>query len=163
MSVSNLAKKNMLRMEAYAKFPYLIEVTTATGTVYRFANSDEDITFNDDGTEKTFSAGWFTIQPPDIQESEIGDGTLTISALDSSWIKVIRTETKRATLRFVACIIYNDTNEIETVEPIEDTEYKLTEADWDETSISWTMVFDENMQINIPCDTGTTQKCPAVC
>lgn len=156
MSISNKAKQKLLRMETYAKFPYLIEITLHDGTKYRYANCDEDVTFEG----FVYEAGFFKIEPPDTNESEIGNGKLVISAVDQKWIEIIRTQTHRAAIRFVGAIVYNDGTTYDTVEPIEDTEFTLTEAEWNDLTISWTMVFDEWMTINIPCDIATSRKVP---
>lgn len=152
------AKCEMLKRETFAMFPYLIEITLNNGTIYRYSNSDDDITFENN----VYTGACFSISPPDMSESTIGNGTLTISAIDQEWIKVIRQESKRARIRFVASIVYDDNNGIETVEAIEDTSYILTEANWNDTQISWLMVYDEDISIVIPCDTATALKTPAL-
>lgn len=159
-NLSAKAKQKISRLECFAMFPYLIEVTLASGTVYRYANCDKDINYNDNGTLKTFLAGWFDIDRPEEKENEISNGTLTVSSIDDTFKSVIRTEGKRATIRFVATILYDDNNSIETIEPIEDREFTLTDASWNDTSISWTMVFDVINDVTIPCDEATSVKCP---
>lgn len=159
-NLSARAKQKLSRLECFAMFPYLIEVTLSNGNVYRYANCDRDITYNENGTVKNFLGGWFEIDRPEEKENEISNGTLTISAIDETFKMIIRTQNKRATIRFVATILYDDNNNIEFIEPLEDREFTLTDASWNDTAISWTMVFDIINDITIPCDTATSVKCP---
>jgi hypothetical protein len=142
-------------METYAKFPYLIEVTHPAFATFRFANSDEDIIYEG----QKYESAYFTIDPPDRDGSKIGDGQLTISAIDQLWIERIRTIQTAAKIKFLATIAYDD-GVVSGVEPIEEMEFTLRIANWNENTITWAMVFDENMAIRVPCDRATALKCP---
>lgn len=160
-----LAKQNMLRMETRAKFPYLIEITRENEEeeieVYRYANCDEDIEFEDNGETKTFNASYFELKPPARTANKIENGSISISAVDQTWIEKIRTTQKPATIRFLAVIQYNN-GSVDSVEAIEDMEFILRNAKWNEVAISFDMIFDEKMEEQIPPDTMTIQKCPIV-
>lgn len=153
-------KNEMMKMETFAKFPYLIEIThylnDGTENIYRYANSDENIEFEGN----VFNAGYFKITPPERSSNYISDAKLTISAVDQTWIQKIRETQKRAKVRFVAVIQYDDENGVEAVEPIEDIEFELTKANWNETEIQWVMEFDNLMDINVPIDEMTSLNCP---
>lgn len=167
MSLTALAKQKMLRMETYAKFPYLIEITRladdGTETVYRYANCMEDVEYTENEEVKTFHAGYFEIEPPEKKKEGFSDARLTISAIDTehNWIGLIRSTSKRAKLRFVA-VIEHQNNGAKIIEPIEDYEFMLTSASWTETTIQWTMKFDDLMDIQIPCDEVTIHNTPAL-
>lgn len=158
------AKQQMLRMRVHAKFPYLIEIKHYTDAsdptvydVYRYANSDNDIEF--DG--ETYSASVFSVQPAEKKTDGFSDAKLTISAVDQTWITRIRNtpvRAKRAEIRFVAVIQYEN-NGTETVEAIEEEDFILTLADWNDTEIQWTMKFDELMDIQIPLLTLDSRLC----
>jgi hypothetical protein len=153
------AKRKIMKMETYAKFPYLIEVTykknDGTQEVLRFANSDEDIEYDDE----TFTAGYFEITPPTRENGEISDAKITISAIDQTWIERIRNTSKRSTIRFIAVIQHEENGET-VIEPIEDMEFELTKATWDDSAIQWTMEFDNLLDINLPLDEMTSLNCP---
>jgi len=156
--MTNKAKQLAVRMETYAKFPYLIEITHPTYGVYRYANSDENITYNGD----TYLAGCFSITPPERKENSIGDAKLSISAIDQEWIYNIRNTDERAKIKFLATIVYDDAMHVEQVEPLEELEFTLTKATWDtKFAISWNMTFDEGMGLCVPCDKATANKVPA--
>jgi hypothetical protein len=148
------------RQETYAKFPYLIKVTHPDLGTLRYANSDSDIIYPGDG--ETYKAAYFTIDPPDRDGSGIGDGQLSISAVDQAWIERIRGAQAAAKIRFIAAIAYDDGGGVSGVEPIEETDFTLRAASWNEETITWAMVFDENMGITVPCDKATALKCPGV-
>lgn len=160
-------KNEILKMETYAKFPYLIEITYIhndnTEEIFRFANSNEDIVFteieNGKVVEKTFTAGFFTITPPERNGNEITDAKITISAVDQEWIQKIRNSNKRSKIRFLAVIQYKENN-IESVEPIEDLEFELAQANWNETEIQWTMEYDTLQDVLIPLDEMDSYNCP---
>lgn len=160
------AKKELIARETRAKFPYLIEIThyatveDTTGTVYRFANSKDDITFEDN----VYSSSVFSITPPERKQDSISDTTISISAIDQTWINRIRStpvKAKHSKIRFVAVIQYEN-NGIETVEPIEDIEFELTKANWGDISISWTMEFDNLQDVQVPSETIDERICPAL-
>lgn len=161
--MTNLAKQKILRMETYAKFPYLIEITRylndGTEEIYRYANSDEDIVFE----ENTYKAGWFQVNPPEKKQDGITDATLTISAIDpeENWIGKIRGTKNRARIRFVATIQYVE-NSIDYIESLDDTDFILTVANFTDIAISWTMKFDELMEVRVPSATCNQFICPAL-
>lgn len=163
MSLTALAKQRMLRMETYAKFPYLIEITRyakdGTEEIYRYANSFSDMEFEGN----VFSSGYFEIEQPEKRKDGFSDARLTISAIDTerNWIGLIRSTSKRAKLRFVATIEYDDEDET-FVEPINDYEFMLTVASWNDTAIQWTLKFDDLMDVQIPCDEITVHNTPSL-
>lgn len=145
--LSPAAKYELLRMEAHAKFPFFIEIKNEDFGTFRYVNADEDKVF--DGN--VYTAGFFTITPPERNESSISNAKLTISAIDQTWISRIRQTQKRSSIRFCACIAY-DANGVEIIEPMEEIEFTLTSVTWDDVTITWDMIFDDNMNIMIPCD-----------
>jgi hypothetical protein len=143
------------RRETYAKFPYLIKVTHPTLGTFRYANTDSDIFYKGD----KYDAACFIVDPPDKDSSKIGDGQLTISAVDQLWIERIRTTQIAAKIKFLAMIVYDD-GVVSGVEPMEEMDLTLRVVNWNEDTITWSMVFDENMSINVPCDRATALNCP---
>lgn len=155
MPLDNKAQQEILRMETQALFPYLIEVTIGN-EVLRYANTDDNIIFDDN----EYIASYFKISPPERTKDSIKDASITISALDGEWIARIRQMNERAKIRFVACIIY-DKNE-RVIEPIDDITFMLTNASWNDTTIQWTMKFDDLLDIRMPCAKFDENICPAL-
>ena len=155
--LSAYAKQQILRTKTRAMFPYLIEVIHDDFGTLRYANSDSDIEYNGE----TFQASSFSIDPPDKEGGKIGDATITISAIDQFWIEKIRSTNKYAHMRFIAVIKYDKSGKV-IVEPIEDYEFTLKNASWNDVSIQWEMIFDDTMNIIVPCDRATAQKVPAL-
>jgi hypothetical protein len=155
--MTDKAKQLIARQETYAKFPFLIKIIHETFGTFRYANSNEDITY----MGEVYQAAYFTLDPPDKDGSKIGDGQLTISAVDQFWIEKIRTTQIAARIKFLAMIVYED-GIIAGIEQIEEIDFTLRVVNWNEDTITWSMVFDEGMSIIIPCDKATALKCPGV-
>ena len=143
-SVQNLLVQN----DVPASFPFLIEIWKPSDptSIERYVNASEDKEFE----EHVFTASSFSIQPPERTESGVKDATITLSTIDQTWIEKVRTTQERYKIRFVAVIDY-DNNGTETIEPLDDIIFTLTNATWQETTLQFTMKFDEGMSINVPC------------
>ena len=142
--VQNLLVQN----DVPASFPFLIEVWKPSDptNIERYVNALEDKEFEGN----TFTASSFKVQPPQKTESGIKDATITISTIDQEWIVKVRTSSERYKCRFVAVIDYDDDG-TETIEALDDITFTLTNATWQETTMQFTMKFDEGMSINVPC------------
>lgn len=158
--MTELARQQMLRQQMHAMFPYFIKIEHPDYGAFYYVNSDEDIEYN----EQTYTACTFSIQPPDKSESKIGDAKLTFSAIynNREWIKKIRDTVKRGKITLTGTIIYTAENTVDGIEPLYDTEFTLTDVSWDESTLSWTMKFDEGMDIVMPCDILDEIICPGV-
>lgn len=159
MSVSKKAEYEMRRMEAQARFPYLIHISNEDYGDFYYANFSKSITFNN----QTYSPSWFEFNPPERTESSIGNASITISALPdsygNSWIEKIRGTQNRSTIEIVGAIVYNEDDEIE-VEATENMTFTLTSVSWNDATITWQMIFDDDMNIKIPCDLCTSTVTP---
>lgn len=158
--LSAYAKQQMLRMETQAMFPYLVEITVPNDTeneIYRYANTSEDVIFEDN----TYTASCFKITPPEKTESTIKDAKITISAIDNFWIEKIRETSTRCSIRFVAIIQYEKDNS-KYIEKIDDINFMLTNASWTESTIEWTMKFDDRLDVKVPCQKLSSFICPAL-
>jgi hypothetical protein len=155
--MTNKAEQLIARQETYAKFPFLIKVTHETFGIFRYVNSDQDITY--DG--EVYQAAYFTIDPPDRDGGKVGDGRITISAVDQFWIEKIRQTQITAAITFIAVIQYDD-GAISGVEPIDEIDFTLRSANWTEDAITWDMAFDENMANIVPCEKCTALIAPGV-
>jgi len=158
--MTELAKQQMLRQQMHAMFPYFIKIEHEDYGTFYYVNADEDIEYDN----QTYMAVTFSIQPPDKSESKIGDAKLTFSAIynNREWVKKIRDTVKRGKITLTGMIVYSAENVVDGIEPIYDTEFTLTDVSWDESTLSWTMKFDEGMDIVMPCDTLDEIICPGV-
>lgn len=154
--MTGASKTEMLRMMTQASFPYLIEITTPDGNVYRYANSDSDKTFGGN----TYEAAFFKPNPPEIKNGEVSEASITISAIDLEWIARIRGTQERSEIKFVAAISRNESGS-EVVEEIAQRTYTLTVTDWNRLTIDWRMVFDPLIEEQIPVDECNQFVCPA--
>ncbi len=157
MKLSAKAQSYVAARNTPAKFPFLIKIEHEDDKDFpmRFVNSDKDVTYEGE----IYYAASFAIDPPDRNGSKIGDATLTISAIDQFWIQKIRENQKPATITFKA-VIQMDNNGVEQIETLEEIDFTLRAVRFNEYSITWTMLFDENLSINIPCDECNTITTP---
>ena len=154
-SIQNLLVQN----DVPASFPFLIEIWKPSDptNIERYVNASEDKEFE----EHTFTASSFSIQPPQKTESGVKDAQITISTIDQEWIVKVRTTQERYKCRFVAVVDYDDDG-TETIEALDDITFTLTNATWQETTMQFTMKFDEGMRINVPCQRLDQFVCPAL-
>ena len=82
--------------------------------------------------------------------------SLTLSLVDTEeddWIANIRNSgNKRFSLEMAAVIHSYDENANPVVEELERNSFVLTAAKWTELSVTWTVVFDDNMNLLVPLD-----------
>lgn len=142
-------------MNTEALTPYLIEIYNEDYGYFRYCNVDGDVTYEN----HVFSPAFFQIDPPEKTESGIGNAKITISAVDQEWIERIRGTQKRSDLRLIPCVIYENNGSI-AVESVEEIRFKLTSANWNETTISWEMEYEDVLQINVPCDVADSLNMP---
>lgn len=159
--MTSLVQSKLVKTEIQASFPYLIEIWKSSDTdksdVMRYVNSLEDKTFEGN----TFTAGYFKVSPPEKTDSGIKDAKITMSAVDQTWIVKIREADERYRIRFVAAIDYEDDG-TEYIEKLDDITFTLTSATWNETTIEWTMKFDEWQDIKVPCQKLSQFICPGL-
>lgn len=163
MPLSNKAKQQILRQRMHAMFPYLIKIHFDSLGDFYYANTDEDLLYN----EKLYTACTFSVKPPDKTESKIGDGSISFSSIynNSEWIKKIRKipRKEQGSVDIVASIIYSADEVIDGIEPIYDSEFVITDVNWDDKdSISITLKFDDGMDIVMPCDIMDEIICPGI-
>lgn len=154
---SNKAKQEVLRTATTAFFPYLLEIDHPDYGVFRYVNIEggDGVTFEGN----FYQAASFTIQPPEQNNSGISNATLTLSAIDQEWIIKIRNTDIKARARLIEAICMFTETGIE-VESAESIYFTLTQAQWDDLQITWTMVFDDTMEISVPLDVASAATIP---
>lgn len=154
------AVKELLRLNSNLKLVTLLAITYTTPsrteeTVY-YNNSERNIVYN----SKTYEPYDFMITPATYTESSVTDGSLTLSAIDQVWIEKIRNMPTRPYLTMTYLLIYGDKEDKYDV--LEEMTYLLNSANWNDTSIQWSMLYDDKMNLIFPCDKGTVDKIPAL-
>jgi hypothetical protein len=139
-----------------ANFPYLIKITHPEYAPMLYVNAPQDVRYADEN----YTAASFSIQPPDRDGSKIGDATLTISAVDQVWPEKIRGTQVPARIQFIAVILYEENGSFAGIEALEENSFTLRGATWNETTVTWRMVFDENMSIMVPAEKCNAMTCP---
>lgn len=147
--VTNKGKSKLVGMQSDALVPYLIEINSPDFGIFRYTNIDSEVTFEG----HAFTPASFEISPPEKTEGTVGNAKVSISAVNQEWIVRIRDGDQQSRLRLIHVLIYEEDGQIK-VESIEDTDFSLNNADWDDASISWDMEYDDVMQVKVPCDTA---------
>ncbi len=153
-------KQQILKMNTSAKFVklLLIEYTDNQGnvTLYRYCDCDNNVTVTENGVTVTYEPYSFKIKNGEKNDTSIGNGSLTLSAVDQLWIGNIRNTRQKIFATVKDAVVYTQ-NGTEATEVIEEISYRLKNANWNEENIQWTMLFDEKNDIIVPCDKGNSQ------
>ena len=154
------ALHEMLRQDTQAKFPYLIHISHKTLGNWYYCNSGESIAFNG----HTYKPALFSIESPEKTSTSMKDTRLTLSIVDSEgddWIANIRNSgNTRFEMEMSAVILYYDDSALPVVEELESNSFVLTEASWEDISVSWNVVFDDNMNLLVPIDVAGAANVP---
>lgn len=155
--LSNKSKKEILRMETSASFPYLLEIEHEDYGIFRYANvtNKDGVTFEGN----VYESASFTITPPEHTQDGYTDATLSLSCIDQEWIMKVRNTNKRAKARFVASIVRIDDGNI-VVEAIDDFTFELSEVSWTDAVMTWKMIFADPFDIQVPVDVANSENCP---
>ncbi len=149
MSISAQAKKEILKQNCHANFPYFIEITNGdNGEVYRYVNMDESQLY----LGNVYEAAAFDIKPFEQTQEKISNGTLTLYDASLNLVPIVRESVEPFTIRFTAAVRYESTSSW-SCESIEENQATLGDFSWSNgNEISCTMIFDEDMDISMPCD-----------
>ena len=154
------AQHEMLAQATQAKFPYLIHISHKTLGDWYYCNSGDSIEFGG----RTYRPSLFSIESPEKTSTSMKDTRLTLSVVDTEeddWIANIRNSgNTRFEMEMTATILYYDDDAKPVVEEIEKNSFVLTNASWDGVSVSWAVVFDENMSILVPVDVAGAANVP---
>lgn len=152
---SAYAKQQILRTHTQSMFPYLIEIVHEDLGTFYYVNAEEKIEWDN----KIFNPACFSIQTPEYNSKGLTNATLTMTAIDQEWIIKIRSTNKRAKIRFLAAIVTLE-DKTKDVEILENIEFTLTNASWNEISITWTMEVEQTIMLQIPIHTLDAVTCP---
>lgn len=153
------ALQQIYRLQTAAMFPALLKITYVEDGVtkyLRLVNNDTDLTYS----EEVYSCARFKYTPPKYSDKQIGDGSITISAVDQTIVQIIRSISTRATAQIVAAFYFEDGTLL--FEPIEEWTFQLAKVSWDEGVATWQMIYDDRMDILVPCHKMSAQRCPGV-
>lgn len=161
--MNSFLKQQILAMDTNAYFPNLVDITyydnSGNATHYYYNDSDQKLTLGDN----TYEPMLMSVQGGKREEAGIGNGSLAISDVDRTWTEKIRNTKNCPLCTHYECAAYKGSSGNIEVEIIEQTDYKLKEASYDGVNMQFSMVFDENMSIVIPPDTGNAQITSGCC
>lgn len=158
--MTNNAKNIIKKQNVNATFPYLIKFYYKD-EVYRYVNSSHNVMYQ--GEE--FEAVHFELDLPKKDTSSISDARISID-FDYNWIEKIRNYKESdglISVKFIGVINYYKDG-TEYIEPIEEMDFTLKSAvvNNDTKTIEWSMIFDDLLQLIIPCDVVTAQNTPGI-
>lgn len=159
--MTNTAQKKIVRTNTDASFPFFIDIyyKDKQGIFHQenYVNADEAKVFNG----ITYEPLYFSVTPPSQDNTSVTDGKITMSDIDNGFIEKIRNTQERIKCVFVAGIVYDESGE-EIIEEIETMTFFLVKAQWNESELSFTMMFDDRMNLNVPLDVANVMKVPAL-
>ena len=103
----------------------------------------------------------FDFTPPSEDGTKISGASISISAIDQRIIKAIRS-IPSPPKAFIEAFFSKISDDEFVFSKLYHYEFKLTSADWDNTSAKWTMVFDPALELNVPTDLATITRCPSI-
>lgn len=159
---SNKTQRNLSKLTTYAQFPYLIVIKYKDNndvlyTEY-YVNKDNNVTYQ----EHIYNACFFKIKPPTRNNSSVSDGEITFSTVDQTWIQKVRNCKGRITCEFVACIDYSAVDTENVIEEIDHIKFTLIKAQWNESTIRFTMMYDDRQNLLVPSDICSGNNTPAL-
>lgn len=161
--MNSFIKQAIIAMDTNAMFPNLIDITyydnSGNASHYYYNDTDYELTLNGN----KYIPMLMTVKGGEREEDGIGEGSLSLSDVDRTWTEKIRLTKNRPLCTHYECAAYFDTSGNIKVDMIEQTDYKLKEANYDGTTMEFKMMFDENMDINVPVDEGNSQITSGCC
>lgn len=103
----------------------------------------------------------FTCEMPSEDGSKVGNMSITISAIDQRIIEIIRSITSKPSA-FIDSFFTKISDSQYIFSKMYHYEFQMTSVTWDNVTAKWNLVFDPSMQVNVPRDTGTALRCPAI-
>lgn len=123
----------------------------------RLINSNAAVVYNG----CLYEPAVFNCELPSEDGSKVGNTSITISAVDQRIIQVIRSITSKPTA-YIESFFTKISDTQYVFSKMYHYEFQMTSVTWDRVSAKWNLVFDPSMQVNVPRDTGTALRCPAI-
>lgn len=159
--MTNTAQQKIVRTNTDASFPYFIDIyykdKQSVLHEEHYVNADEAKVYNG----VTYQPMYFSVTPPSMDNTSVTDGKLTMSDIDNGFIEKIRNTQERIKCVFVAGIDYDEDGS-EVIEEIETMTFFLVKAQWNESELSFSMLYDDRMNLNVPLDVANVMKVPAL-
>ena len=148
--ITNKSKNKITKQNVDARFIHLVDVWHEDVGHFLYTDSDEEIFY--DG--QTWGKYDIDVVRPEVTSTGVSNGSISISSVDQTWIERIRNlnavpGNERFKARLIGIMEYEEGNET-VQECLFDENYMLSDANWDGTTLSWTMIYDDNWAINIP-------------
>lgn len=109
---------------------------------------------------KKYLPAHFSFELPSQDGKKVGDTKITISAIDQRVIEIIRSINSNPTAEISA--VFQKINDSEIIfKKLYHYKFEMQSVDWNGISAQWKLIFDPAMNVNIPADLATAQRCPA--
>lgn len=145
--LSNRGKSKINKQNVDAQFIVLADVYHEDVGHFYYNDSDEDIDYIDIKWERNPT---MTVVRPEVTSTGVGNGSLSLSTVDQEWIARVRNLNavpgkERFRCRLIGLMKYDGITEL-----LYDEEYVLNEASWNDSTLQFNMIYDDNWGINIP-------------
>lgn len=123
----------------------------------RLVNNNAKVKYNG----KTYYPAYFSFRLPSEDGQKVGNTSVTISAIDQRVIELIRSIGSMPRCVFEA--FYSRINGTQIAfSRLYHYEFLMDSVVWDGVTAKWNLVFDPAMQLNVPRDLATVNRCPSV-
>lgn len=109
---------------------------------------------------KKYMPSYFSFIMPSIENDKIGSTSITVSAIDKRMVEIIRSITEKPIITLKAFFAKKD----DTIyfSKIYEYKFEMSNCTWDGVTAKWTLTFDPTMQLNVPRDLATVNRCPSI-
>lgn len=102
----------------------------------------------------------FEFTPPEEDGKKIGNATITISAVDSRIVRILRSIDMQCEIRITAFFAKKD-NKIKFY-PLDSLKATLPSASYNRSTATFNIIFKDVLQMNVPAEVATQDKLPSV-
>lgn len=118
---------------------------------------------------KKYVPAAFSFVPPEEDGSKIGQATITLSAIDSRVVQMLRSVELQSEVTVVAAfakktVVQENGKEKTTFMfyPLDSLKAKMTSANYNRTTAQLTLVYKDVLKLNVPRDVATKDQLPSV-
>lgn len=127
----------------------------------RVINDSNPIRYHD----HTYLPASFQFTPPEENGKNVGQASITISAIDSRVVQMLRSVELQCEVTVVACYAKETTQNNTTTYkffPLDNINFKMNTASYNNTTAQLNLTFKDVMKLNVPRDKATKNILPSV-
>lgn len=157
-TLTQAIRRQLYKQQSSVVLPILLDIDHASlSAPIRVVNNTEALTYGGN----TYSPYAFRFDPPDETEDAISNARLTIDATDQTLIATIRSLSTSPTITGRAMFYYDESGTVE-FEPIATWEFSLRNVQYDVSTISGELVYEDRLMNQMGPVEMTPQTFPGI-